>query len=84
MDYGALVLTGRTTGIAARTHQQPFAGSRRWWRSRIVRELIARGPTTFSTLQDGLSLERRRLEELLTVLEGDGIVERRGETVRLP
>jgi A/G-specific adenine glycosylase len=84
MDYGALVLTSRATGIAARTRQGPFAGSRRWWRSRIVQILLAGGPQTAAALGSTLRVEDDRLEELLTLLERDGIVERRGDVIAVP
>jgi A/G-specific adenine glycosylase len=84
MDYGALVLTSRATGIAARARQAPFAGSRRWWRSRVVRALLADGPQTAADLGSTLSLDDERLEELLNLLERDGIVERRGDVVAVP
>ena len=40
MDYGSLVLTARTTGIAARTRQGTFEGSRRQKRARLLRRLL--------------------------------------------
>jgi A/G-specific adenine glycosylase len=84
MDYGALVLTGRVTGIAARTRQAPFAGSRRWWRSRIVRSLLDHGPADATSLRLALDIDAGQLDELLDLLEKDGIVERRDGLVRLP
>jgi A/G-specific adenine glycosylase len=83
MDYGALVLTGRATGIAARTRQAPFAGSRRWWRSRIVRTLLDHGPADVTSLRLRLGMEAEQLDELLGLLEKDGIVVRRDDRVCL-
>jgi len=83
MDYGALVLTGRVTGIAARTRQAPFAGSRRWWRSRIVRALLDHGPADVTSLRLRLDMEAEQLDELLGLLEKDGIVVRRDGRVCL-
>ena len=57
MDYGALVLTARVTGIAARTRQGAFEGSRRWYRSRLLQALLERGP--------------QRLDELAATLDVD-------------
>ncbi|NTU68531.1 MAG: Fe-S cluster assembly protein HesB [Chlorobiaceae bacterium] len=44
MDYGALELTSRKTGIAPLTRQSPFKGSRRWYRGRLLRDLLSSGP----------------------------------------
>lgn len=43
MDYGALELTSKKTGIAPLTRQSRFKGSRRWYRSALLRELLASG-----------------------------------------
>ena len=43
MDYGALELTSRKSGIAPLTRQSRFEGSRRWYRGRLLRELLAAG-----------------------------------------
>jgi len=84
MDYGALVLTGRATGIAARTRQGPFPGSRRWWRSRILRLVLAEGDTSVTALERETSLAREQLDEILALLAHDRLLERDGEMVRLP
>jgi len=43
MDYGAMELTSKKTGIAPLTRQSIFKGSRRWYRSALLRELLATG-----------------------------------------
>ena len=43
MDYGSLVLTARSTGIASRSRQGAFEGSRRQKRARALRRLLAHG-----------------------------------------
>ena len=43
MDYGALQLTSQRTGIRARTQQSKFEGSRRWYRGRVLKELLQHG-----------------------------------------
>ncbi|ABB23833.1 iron-sulfur cluster assembly protein HesB [Pelodictyon luteolum] len=40
MDYGALQLTSKRTGIRARSRQSKFEGSRRWYRGRVLQELL--------------------------------------------
>jgi A/G-specific adenine glycosylase len=74
MDYGALVLTARATGIAPRTRQSAFQGSRRQQRARLLRILLRRGPQTITQLADALSLEPLATRELVGLLGGDGLV----------
>ncbi|NTU53893.1 MAG: A/G-specific adenine glycosylase [Chlorobiaceae bacterium] len=52
MDFGALVLTGKKTGIAPLTRQSRFKGSRRWYRGALLRDMLASG-----------ELSRQQLEE---------------------
>jgi hypothetical protein len=42
------------------------------------------GPQTAAGLESTLGLESDRLEELLVLLERDGIVERRGDMIAVP
>ena len=74
MDYGALVLTARATGIAPRTRQSAFQGSRRQQRARLLRILLRRGPQTITQLADALSLEPLATRELVGLLGDDGLV----------
>ncbi|ASQ91672.1 Fe-S cluster assembly protein HesB [Prosthecochloris sp. GSB1] len=73
MDYGALVLTGKRTGVGPRTKQSAFKGSNRWYRGRIIRALVG---------TDGLFLDEvevaygRRGLDMLARLEEEGLVER--------
>lgn len=41
MDYGSLNLTSRRTGIRSLTKQSKFQGSKRWYRGRLLKELVA-------------------------------------------
>lgn len=41
MDYGALCLTSRATGIRPKSRQKPFRHSRRWYRGQLLKELLA-------------------------------------------
>ncbi|TCD48356.1 Fe-S cluster assembly protein HesB [Chlorobium sp. N1] len=43
MDYGALHLTSRQSGIRSRSRQSKFEGSRRWYRGCVLRELLEQG-----------------------------------------
>lgn len=41
MDYGSINLTSRRTGIRSLTKQSKFQGSKRWYRGRLLKELVA-------------------------------------------
>ncbi|NTV98338.1 MAG: Fe-S cluster assembly protein HesB [Chlorobiaceae bacterium] len=41
MDFGAQHLTSRRTGIRPLTKQSKFQGSKRWYRGRVLKELLA-------------------------------------------
>jgi A/G-specific adenine glycosylase len=81
MDYGSTVLTSRATGIAPRTRQTPFEGSRRQRRARLLRVLLAGGPATLDGLATALRLPAAEVADLCVALERDGLVGRSGEVV---
>ncbi len=83
MDYGALVLTARATGIAPRSRQGVFEGSRRWYRSRLLRTLLDDGPQTVDGLPGKLGVAAAVAQELVALLEHDGLVRREGDVVRV-
>jgi len=77
MDYGSLVLTARATGIAPRTRQSAFEGSRRWYRSRLLRTLLDEGPQGVVGLAERLQADATFVDDLCRALERDGLVSRR-------
>jgi A/G-specific adenine glycosylase len=81
MDYGALVLTARATGIAARTRQSAFEGSRRWYRSRLLGLLLDDGAQPLPLLAEALGLTEAETAELVEFLERDGLVRRDGASI---
>jgi len=83
MDYGAAVLTGRATGIAPLTSQGPFRGSRRWYRSQLLRLLLAQGPQAAADLPRNLELSQQEVSVIVAAMARDGLVQRHGDTVRL-
>jgi A/G-specific adenine glycosylase len=83
MDYGALVLTARTTGIPPQRRQTPFEGSRRWHRARCLRLLLSSGPVELSRLAALLELDEPDTSTLVTLLERDGLVRRSGTLVSI-
>jgi A/G-specific adenine glycosylase len=52
MDYGALELTGKKTGIAPLSRQSGFKGSRRWYRGALLRELISSGELSRESVEE--------------------------------
>ena len=83
MDYGALVLTSRATGIAPSTRQGPFQGSRRMYRARVVRLLLERD-RTLGELARFLGLPAGELAAIAADLERDGLAQRSGDRLTLP
>jgi A/G-specific adenine glycosylase len=74
MDYGSLVLTARSTGIAARSRQGTFEGSRRQKRARLLRRLLHEGPQPLEDLARSLRLPLDEAAELVALLRRDGLV----------
>ncbi len=74
MDYGALVLTARATGISPRTRQSAFEGSRRQKRALLLRALLSRSPLTPAELADELALPAEDVDDLIRLLQRDGLV----------
>ena len=83
MDYGALVLTARVTGIAPRTRQGAFVGSRRWYRSRLLQALLDHGPQRLDQLAAALDVTPAAAAELADLLARDGLVCRDGDRVQV-
>jgi len=83
MDYGALVLTARATGIASRTRQGAFEGSRRWYRSRLLQALLDGGPQHLDRLAALLDVTPAVAAELADLLSRDGLVRRDGDCVQV-
>jgi len=81
MDYGALVLTARSAGVAPRTRQGAFVGSRRWYRARLLRAVLDDGPQTKAGLAALLAVDGPFVHDLVLALERDGLVRRSGDTV---
>ncbi|MBN1861209.1 MAG: A/G-specific adenine glycosylase [Candidatus Thermoplasmatota archaeon] len=76
MDYGALYLTTKKTGITPKTHQSRFEGSDRQIRARILRCLL-KEKLHLSTLETTLGIERKRLKPILEKMISEGIIVQR-------
>jgi len=64
MDYGALHLTARKTGIRPISQQSSFEGSNRQIRAAVLR-LLLKGPASFETIHQTLGGEQMRLRKIL-------------------
>jgi A/G-specific adenine glycosylase len=84
MDYGSLVLTARSTGIASRSRQGTFEGSRRQKRARLLRRLLHDGPQPLEDLARSLGLSPVEAAHIVDLLRRDGLVTESGGTVGIP
>jgi A/G-specific adenine glycosylase len=73
MDYGALHLTSKKTGIKPKTQQTRFKGSDRQIRAQIVRTIL-QGPCLFSQLQNTVRIEKKRLQRILEKMTTEQII----------
>ncbi len=73
MDYGALFLTGRKTGVRPVTRQSKFKGSKRWYRGRIVKALVG---VEVMHLEELTGRYGEDVVGVLAELEEEGLVER--------
>lgn len=73
MDYGALVLTARRTGIKPKTTQTRFTGSDRQIRARIIRMLL-QNDESLDTLSRALSVDHSRLSRILDKLLSEKLI----------
>jgi A/G-specific adenine glycosylase len=73
MDYGALHMTSKKTGIKPKTQQSQFQGSDRQIRAQILRILL-KGPYIFSQLQDFVHIEQERLQHILEKMITEEII----------
>ncbi|ABL65542.1 HhH-GPD family protein [Chlorobium phaeobacteroides] len=75
MDYGALFLTSRNTGIRPLTKQSKFEGSKRWYRGRLLKELVARDCVFVEEIHEKYGSCPWGLQEILDDLLREGLVE---------
>lgn len=75
MDYGAKHLTSQRTGIRPLTKQSKFHGSKRWYRGRLLKELVATEQITFEELEEKYVSCPWGLEGIIEGLIHEGFVE---------
>jgi A/G-specific adenine glycosylase len=73
MDYGALYLTSKKTGIKPKTQQTSFKGSDRQIRAQIIRTLLQKSASV-SQLEHLLNIEKERLKRILEKMITEQII----------
>jgi len=82
MDYGALLVTARRTGIAPRTRQSRFEGSDRQVRARLLR-LLLQSPASAVTLAEKTATSKKRIRRILGKMSEEGLVVSNGGVYRI-
>jgi A/G-specific adenine glycosylase len=73
MDYGALSLTAKKTGVKPKTQQSKFEGSDRQIRAKILRELLKKD-SSISELEHALGLQKNRLTIILEKMRKEKLI----------
>jgi A/G-specific adenine glycosylase len=79
MDYGALELTSRRTGIAPASRQSRFNGSRRWYRGRLLRELLDTGMLSMAGIEERYADCPYGIGTIVDALVREGMAEMYGD-----
>ena len=80
MDYGSLVLTSKKTGIRPLTKQSRFQGSKRWYRGKLIKELINSDGMFLEEVSEKYASCPWDLDEIINNLISEGLVERQKST----
>lgn len=75
MDYGSLFLTSRNTAIRPLTKQSKFHGSKRWYRGRLIKDLIHSECMFLEEIEAKYADCPWNLQEIVSDLIGEGLVE---------
>jgi A/G-specific adenine glycosylase len=75
MDYGSLFLTSRNTAIRPLTKQSKFHGSKRWYRGRLIKDLIHSECMFLEEIEAKYADCPWNLQEIVNDLIGEGLVE---------
>lgn len=79
MDYGAMELTSKKTGIAPLTRQSTFKGSRRWYRSALLRELLATGELSRESVEERYAECPHGIGSIVDSMVEEAMIEEYGE-----
>ncbi len=82
MDYGALQLTAKKTGIKPKTRQPRFQGSDRQLRAQIMRILLDHD-ASFADVQHTLSIDAARLRRILEKLMHEHLLQKEDDRYHL-
>ena len=80
MDYGSLVLTSKKTGIRPLTKQSKFQGSKRWYRGKIIKELLSTDGMYLEEISEKYAVCPWDVDEIISDLIAEGMVERQKST----
>ncbi len=80
MDYGSLVLTSKKSGIRPLTKQSKFQGSKRWYRGKLIKELVNNDGMFLQEISEKYASCPWDLEDIISDLITEGLVERQKST----
>jgi A/G-specific adenine glycosylase len=83
MDYGALELTSRKSGIKPKTRQSRFEGSKRQVRSTLLKQALEKGTITAKEATALFPTTRHDPEKVLEELEEEGLLEKREKNYKV-
>ncbi|MFW5977526.1 MAG: Fe-S cluster assembly protein HesB [Candidatus Nanoarchaeia archaeon] len=83
MDYGALYLTAKKTGIKPKTQQSKFKGSRREIRAAIIKHLISKEAITQDTVEELFPHTTHNIEKILEELCQEKLITKKGKTYHI-
>lgn len=89
MDFGAMFLTSRRTGIRPLTKQSKFHGSKRWYRGRLMKELLASEQLLLEEIEDRYGDCPWGIREIIDGLVHEGLLDEgecangRGRVIRV-
>jgi len=75
MDYGALLLTSKQSGIRSLGRQSKFHGSKRWYRGQLVRDLVRSEVLFLEDIKAKYGDCPWNLDEIIGDLIAEGVVE---------
>lgn len=83
MDYGALVLTSRKSGVKPLSRQSKFEGSLRQIRGEIVRQLTTKKRVSLASIAKKLGRSLADAKKAARGLEKEGVVSKIGESIEI-
>ena len=75
-----LVLTSKKTGIRPLTRQSKFQGSKRWYRGKLIKELVNTDGMFLEEISEKYAACPWDIEKIINDLISEGLVERQKST----